>query len=66
MTLKKPEQILRHYSRNPFIPEQKEVDLERVKAIMTMQAMGLVKRLQTVHQQKVIVGESGLAPMQRT
>jgi len=59
MALKKPDQILRHYSRNPFIPEQKEVDLNRVKSIMTMQAMGLVKRLETVHQQKVIVGESG-------
>jgi NAD+ synthase (glutamine-hydrolysing) len=59
MKLEKPLHVLRHYSMNPFIPEQKEVDLNRVQSIMAMQAMGLVKRLETVHQQKVIVGESG-------
>jgi NAD+ synthase (glutamine-hydrolysing) len=59
MSLEKPIHVLRHYSMNPFIPEQKEVDLNRVKSIMAMQAMGLVKRLETVRQQKAIVGESG-------
>ncbi|MDD5884534.1 MAG: NAD(+) synthase [Erysipelotrichaceae bacterium] len=54
-----PSVIHRHYAMNPFIPEQKEIDLERVKTILAIQAMGLVKRLQTVHQQKVIVGLSG-------
>jgi hypothetical protein len=52
MKLEKPLHVLRHYSMNPFIPEQKEVDLNRVQSIMAMQAMGLVKRLETVHQQK--------------
>jgi len=59
MELKKPASLHRHYSMNPFIPEQKEIDLDRVKSIMDMQAMGLVKRLRTVRQQKVVIGLSG-------
>ena len=59
LPLETPKTLHRHYARNPFIPEQKEIDLERVKTILSIQAMGLVKRLQTVHQQKVIVGLSG-------
>ncbi len=59
MELSVPENILRHYSRNPFIPEQKEIDLSRVQTILDIQAMGLVKRLKTVHQNKAIIGLSG-------
>jgi NAD+ synthase (glutamine-hydrolysing) len=51
--------LRRHYSANPFIPETKTTDLERVSLIMKMQAMGLVKRLETVHQKKAIIGLSG-------
>lgn len=59
LSLNAPDKLLRHYSKNPFIPEQKEIDLERVKAILNIQAMGLVKRLKTVHQDKAIIGLSG-------
>ena len=54
-----PSKLLRHYSRNPFIPEKKEIDLKRVQTILDIQAMGLVKRLKTVHQNKAIIGLSG-------
>lgn len=59
MNLKNNEDLYRHYSKNPFIPESKEIDLERVNSILQMQANGLVKRLKTVGQKKVIVGLSG-------
>jgi NAD+ synthase (glutamine-hydrolysing) len=59
LPLSLPEKLERHYSKNPFIPEQNEVDLERVSLILKMQAMGLVKRLETVHQKKAIIGLSG-------
>lgn len=54
-----PNILLRHYSKNPFIPEKEEIDLERVRSILNIQAMGLVKRLKTVHQNKAIIGLSG-------
>lgn len=59
LPLPKMEKTLRHYSMNPFIPEGKEIDLERVSLVMKMQAMGLVKRMQTVHQKKAVIGLSG-------
>ncbi len=59
MELETPKKLLRHYSRNPFIPEQEEVDLSRVQTILDIQAMGLVKRLKTVHQNKAVIGLSG-------
>ena len=59
LELNVPEKIFRHYSRNPFIPEQKEIDLSRVQTILDIQAMGLVKRLKTVHQNKAVIGLSG-------
>ncbi len=54
-----PSNILRHYSKNPFIPEKEEIDLDRVQTILDIQAMGLVKRLKTVHQNKAVIGLSG-------
>ena len=59
MPLKTPSKIYRHYSQNPFIPEDKKIDLERVQTILDIQAMGLVKRLHTVHQNKAVIGLSG-------
>ena len=59
MPLETPKALTRHYSKNPFIPETKETDLERVNLILTMQSMALVKRLKTVHQKKVVLGLSG-------
>jgi NAD+ synthase (glutamine-hydrolysing) len=58
MPLSRPE-LTRHYAMNPFIPESKEIDLDLVKLILTMQAMGLVKRLKTIHASQVFVGLSG-------
>ena len=57
--LKKKDSLLRHYNKNPFIPEKDGIDLDRVKSILSMQAHGLLKRLKTVHQDKVIIGLSG-------
>lgn len=57
--LKKKVSLLRHYNKNPFIPEKDEIDLDRVRSILSMQAHGLLKRLKTVHQNKVIIGLSG-------
>ena len=59
MPLETPKALTRHYAKNPFIPETKEMDLERVNLILTMQSMALVKRLKTVHQKKVVLGLSG-------
>jgi NAD+ synthase (glutamine-hydrolysing) len=59
MPLQRPETLLRHYSMNPFIPEKKEVDLERVSLILRMQAMGLAQRLEAIHCQHVLIGISG-------
>ncbi len=59
MKLETPNSLLRHYSRNPFIPEGKEIDLKRVQTILDIQSMGLVKRLHTVRQNKAIIGLSG-------
>jgi NAD+ synthase (glutamine-hydrolysing) len=59
LPLSAPKKILRHYSRNPFIPESRTIDLKRVQTILDIQAMGLVKRLKTVHQEKAIIGLSG-------
>ncbi|MCQ2772038.1 MAG: NAD(+) synthase [Bacilli bacterium] len=51
--------LLRHYSKNPFIPESEEVDFKRVQSILDIQAAGLIKRLKTVRQKKAIIGLSG-------
>lgn len=59
MPLEVPSKMIRSYRPNPFIPNNKSVDLKRVQEILDMQAMGLVKRLKTVHQNKAVVGLSG-------
>ena len=59
MPLETPKALTRHYAKNPFIPETKETDLERVNLILTMQSMAFVKRLKTVHQKKIVLGLSG-------
>lgn len=59
LPISRPDKPLREYKKNPFIPNEKEIDLERVKTILSIQAMGLVKRLETTKQKKVIVGLSG-------
>lgn len=59
LKLETPKKTLRHYARNPFIPEEKEVDIDRVKEVLSMQVAGLANRLQAIHCQKAIVGLSG-------
>ncbi|MCQ2798920.1 MAG: NAD(+) synthase [Bacilli bacterium] len=57
--IKEKECLIRHYSKNPFIPETEKVDLKRVQSILDIQAAGLIKRLKTVRQKKAIIGLSG-------
>lgn len=59
LELETPSKPLRHYANNPFIPEQEEVDLDRVKSIMLMQANGLANRLRAINCHKAIIGVSG-------
>lgn len=59
LSIEKPRQLLRRYNPLPFLPHHGEFDEERVKTILTIQAKGLIKRLQTVRQKKVIIGLSG-------
>lgn len=58
LPLEKPGKLLRHYDRNPFIPDG-DVDTERVSLIIRMQAEGLSKRLQATKSRKAVVGLSG-------
>ena len=59
LRLSTPENIKRHYARNPFIPEEKEINLDRVNEVMDMQIAGLVGRLKAINCHKVVVGLSG-------
>ena len=59
LRLSTPKNIKRHYARNPFIPEEKEIDLARVNEVMDMQIAGLVGRLKAIRCHKVVVGLSG-------
>lgn len=59
MPLNRPQNLLRHYSMNPFVPEGEGIDLKRVDLILKIQEMGLVKRLETIHVKKALVGVSG-------
>lgn len=59
LPIRRPNKLLRHYNPNPFIPERPDIDLARVETILSLQAMGLKKRMETVHQKKVLVGLSG-------
>ena len=59
MPLETPKGLSRRYEKNPFIPEDDEGIHNRRELILTMQVMGLVKRLKTVHQKKIVVGLSG-------
>ncbi len=55
----RPQKVLREYRRNPFLPKEGAFDEERVRTILLIQAEGLIKRLETVRQKKVLVGLSG-------
>jgi NAD+ synthase (glutamine-hydrolysing) len=59
LLLTAPAELLRHYPRLPFIPERKEIDLDRVATILDIQAKGLATRLRAIGLSKVLVGLSG-------
>ena len=59
LPIEKPEKVLRRYNPLPFVPHGGVFDEERVETILKIQAMGLIKRLETVGQKKVLVGLSG-------
>lgn len=59
LPLKTPIEPLRVYPMNPFLPKGGAFDEERVKTILRIQAEGLIQRLKTIGQKKVIVGLSG-------
>ena len=51
--------LTRAVDPHPFVPENAEKRNERCNKILTLQAMGLKKRLQHTHAKKVVVGLSG-------
>ena len=59
LKISNPNELKRTYWTNPFIPETEKMDLERVNFILEIQAHGLIKRLNTIGQKKVILGLSG-------
>jgi len=59
LSLDAPAILNRHYNPNPFIPEKEEVDLERAQTVLSIQAMGLKRRLEAIGQKKALVGLSG-------
>ena len=59
LSLVRIEKLNRHFSRNPFIPEGKNIDLNRVNLILLMQAKGLAQRLEAIHCSRVLIGISG-------
>jgi NAD+ synthase (glutamine-hydrolysing) len=59
LSLSHLETLTRHFSKNPFIPEGKEIDLNRVSLILLMQAKGLAQRLEAIHCSRALVGISG-------
>ncbi len=58
--LKKEEtKLSRTFSRMPFVPEKKEEKEKRCDEILTIQSMGLKKRLEHTGCKKVVIGVSG-------
>lgn len=51
--------LLRKIESFPFIPQNKEEQLQRCKEVFTLQAQGLAKRLKHINAKSVVVGLSG-------
>lgn len=51
--------ISRTFPRNPFVPDNKEERERRCNEILSLQSMGLKKRLEHTHCQHAVVGISG-------
>lgn len=52
-------QLSRKIEKRPFVPENEDMRAKRCEDILTMQSMGLVKRLEHSHAKSVVVGISG-------
>lgn len=61
LPIEKPDHLWRLLKRYPFLPTQEDTkkDLVAAKAIIDMQAVGLLKRLETIHTKSVYIGLSG-------
>ena len=51
--------LTRHVAENPFIPEDRNVLDERCELILSIQAQGLVKRIEHTRANKLVLGISG-------
>ncbi len=49
----------RQFSKTPFIPTDKKLAKDRFEQILTMQALGLKKRIEHTYSKKVVIGISG-------
>ena len=58
-TILKDVYLSRPIPRHPFIPPQGESSRSRLEAILLMQSMGLVKRLEHIGARKLVLGISG-------
>ena len=52
-------QLTRNFASRPFVPSAKEERAKRCEEILTIQAMGLKKRLSHTHAKSAVVGISG-------
>lgn len=55
----KHDDLIRAYSKNPFVPDNPEVMDARCREIFNIQAAGLAKRLEHANSKKAVVGISG-------
>ena len=56
---KEETKLTRTFPRKPFVPSGKEEREKRCDEILTIQAMGLKKRLEHTHSQSAVIGISG-------
>lgn len=52
-------ELTRTFPKKPFVPEDERTRAERCEEILTIQAMGLKKRLAHTHAKTAVVGISG-------
>ena len=52
-------ELIRHIRENPFVPEDRAALDKRCELIFSIQAMGLVKRIEHTNAKKLVIGISG-------
>ena len=52
-------QLTRHIAMQPFVPSDEKERDERCRKILTLQAMGLMRRIEASHSSKAVIGLSG-------